>query len=443
MAKKLISFDVNNEQVILASMMKSKVLRRKLSSELSEFNFVGKRHKKIFSILKCMVDIEYNEDTFDALSDGADYGGFDYLKELIKYFDAQDEGNIEIHVKKLIKDSVKHRMKKSIMPKLEELISDPSTELEDIQDELEKANGRIKNSFTDNLVLKKDKLKLEYKAELKERSMGLKEVVGFGFKEIDEELVEGMQPGKVVVITARPSMGKTTFTSNVINHVTTNLKKKVLACPLETGKSNLMDYLVVQNCQKKGWNINLGDILSRMSKIDIAKKHKINKAIDMTLDDDYLDIADSRDLTLSRLRYILQNEDYDICFIDLFEKLADVITEGANANLSQKLEEVQKIAQQTRTCIVIVSQLRRVGGKGVADKKPDLEQIKNSGKYEEVGDVIIGLYREHYYNKEVEDVIEVIVLKQRNGLRNYSAGFEFLGYIATIGESKEIEEEGW
>ncbi|MNC33121.1 Replicative DNA helicase [compost metagenome] len=246
-----------------------------------------------------------------------------------------------------------------------------------------------------------------------------------------------MQAGKVVIITARPSMGKTTFVTNIIKHLISNTEKRVLACPLETGSANLMDYLVVQDCNENKLGITIKDVMARMGNMDIVQKHKINKSIDRILDTDRLEIADTRDLTLTRLGGILQNSEHDICFLDLFEKLADVTEE----NLSQKLEEAQIIAQKTGTCLVLVTQLRRTGQK--VSKKPDLEQIKNSGKYEEVGDLIIGLYREYYYNKDVEDIIEIMILKQRNGLRNYSAGYEFLGSIGKIGEYKEVDDGGW
>jgi replicative DNA helicase len=435
MAKKLMSFDVNNEQVILASMIKSKVVRRQLSSELKEYYFVGSRHRIIFKTLCEMVNLKnFNEDTFDVLAKGQDYGGFEYLRDVQKCFDVND--NIEIHAKKLIKDSVRVSIKKRVLPDLEDVLDDPAMEIDDLQGLFHRAENIIKNGFTDDMVMKGNDLKLKYTTELKDRSTGVKEVIGTGFPEIDDEITEGFQGGKVVTITARPSMGKTTFASNLIRYWTEDLKLNVLACPLETGSNNLMDYLVVQKMNKRKSKLNLNEILKYMKNVDLAKKHKINKAID-EIGLSTLSVADSRKLTLSKLKVILQNGDYDICVVDLFSKLADV----NDMNINEKLEEVQVIAQDTGVCMVIVSQLRRFG-KGVLEKKPDLEQIKNSGLYEEISDLVIGLYREHYYNRDAEDILEVIVMKQRNGKRNFSNTYEFLGDIATIGEYKEPTDGG-
>lgn len=423
--KETIVFDVENEQIVLAQMIKNVAVRKRLARELTENLFIGKRHKVIFKVLSEIVlrGLEYNHDTFKVLAGDEEFGGFEYLDSLENLFD--ENQNIDFHVQRLKLDYKKLILKKDKVKKLNDALEDPNVDAKELQQIIVDINNELKDVFVSSNIHKGKELKNYYFNVLKERQEET-EFVGLGLP-IDDSLTEGFARRKVSVIAARPSMGKTTFMVNIADNLR-KFKVPTLLLPLESGKENFIDLMV-----SKRTKIPHEIIIKRTKELTPKQKFLIQKEVSTILDDEYLHFIDDQSITLKDLAVILNNSNYRVCIIDLFEKLADISFEPKI--LSRQLKQVQMIAKESNTHICLLAQIRRFDSKQQKDRRPTLEMLKNSGSYEEVADLILFLHREKYYNPNLEDdIMEIIIGKQRLGVRNKTYYHKFYPHIATIGE---------
>lgn len=423
---KLISFNTENEQVIISSMCHSIGIRKRLSHEVSSDHFVGSKHQVLFKALKTMAlnNDEFNEDTLNQYADG-DFGGFKYLRKLLEAYPGSNP-NIDIHIRVLLLDSAKIKAQKNELQRLQEAFDDPQINPENVIRLLDTMKQRFSNVTNQNVVRFGDTLKKEYMKDLKVRTED-GSFVGSELPELDENLAEGFALRKCSVIAARPSMGKSTLIS-IMSRRQVHANRSVCLVPIESGSISILDAMVADTA-----NIDLYTLIRNPKNIDIVDKRKIMKCLDSILSNKLLHIIDDPTLTLDRLGGILSDNNYGICYIDLFERLADIsIRPDA---ISEKLRTVQRIAKETNTHMSLIHQIHRLNTKD-RDKKstrPTMEMLKNSGGYEEIADLIVLLHREKYYNAELnEDIIELIIAKQRRGVRDKTVGYDFDGSHARL-----------
>lgn len=434
---KVIHFNVENEQIILSQMIKIIKVRRILVKDLSEETFIGKKHKVIFNTLAELTErnLEFNEDTFNQLSTG-EYGGFEYIRKLQDLFDENE--NLEFHLERLKADSVKHKIKTDEISSFEELLENPVSGFEELKEQILKINDLVNIMSSTTKIMKGEDLLKKYQADLRIRQIdGI--FVPTGIEELDAYLSEGFAKRKITVLAARPSMGKSTYVSNIIDKQR-DMKKKVLVLPLETQSISVLDAMISRRTR-----IPLERLIKHPKLLTYEEKKQINKAAQDILLDGYLHWIDDRTITLNGLIPYLESGNYDLVVIDLFDKLADVETD--QKVLTKKLNEVQILAQTYNVHFLLVSQIRRFAqmgkrGNDSVEKKPTLEMLKNSGAFEEVADTIVALYRKKYYfPDESDDILEQIILKQRRGVLNISVYNEFDGGTATVGKKSTPPSE--
>lgn len=457
--KKLISFNINNEQVVLANMLISNKIRRKVSKEVKSKDWLGKKHKVIFNILCRMVErnLEYDIDTFESIAkENEDFGGLSYLTKLESLFD--ENVNIDYHVELLKSDSVKHHLKEKGLDKLKDLVNDPHSDILEIKTSLDKMRDEVIKSASVKNVLSGIELRKTYWKDLQER---MKEsiFVPSGIKGLDRWLTEGFARKKTSIWSARPGMGKTTTLANVALNLSrgiTNSKeeiisppKKVLVAPLESGPISYIDIMVtvlIKEKMEKEMDDDSGLPLSMVGmKLDklVKDSDKINEeelanikwAMDQIFSNDNLTIIDDPMLSLDELEVILEEGNYDVCIVDLWERLSDIEIDAGK--ITKKLTRTQAMAKTCNVHMAVVHQQRRADAKSKS-KRPTMEALKNSGAYEEVADLIVFLYRPKYYDHELEeDVIELIIAKQRRGAMGKSAFHEFHADYATVGRYRK------
>ena len=176
------------------------------------------------------------------------------------------------------------------------------------------------------------------------------------------------------------------------------------------------------------------EIESRMKKMSIedAQKLSIEKGSNCFVID--------KPITNDELYNYLMNDNYSWCFIDLYNKLIGY--EPDQKIITQRLDELQEISKETSTHITIVSQINReiekYTEKNSGGKRPKMHQLKHSGSIEEVSDIVFLLYRHKYYHPEIsEDVIEICIEKQRQGIQNKTIAYEFEGHYHRLGKHTE------
>jgi replicative DNA helicase len=234
-----------------------------------------------------------------------------------------------------------------------------------------------------------------------------------GFNDLDE-LTAGFQPGELIIVAARPSMGKTALSLNIAAHAVLKDKKKVAYFSVEMGKEQVMIRLLASASK-----IRLSDL--RVGKIDDgAWPRLINTAAAMSETGLFIDETagispfDIR----AKCRRMKAKHGLDMIMIDYLQLMG---LKQKVDNRQQEVSEISKllksIAKELKVPVVALAQLNR-GVEGRSDRRPMLSDLRESGSIEQDADVIMMIYREDYYdrdNPEIKGIAEIIIGKQRNG----------------------------
>ncbi|KAF1682556.1 replicative DNA helicase [Veillonella sp. R32] len=238
--------------------------------------------------------------------------------------------------------------------------------------------------------------------------------ISTGFRDLDR-VTNGLQRSDLILVAARPSMGKTAFTLNLAYNVAVKGKGSVAFFSLEMSAEQLVgrilssateihsDKLRTGQLQPEDWN----KVASQMG----------------TLLSSQLYIDDTPGLTVqmmrSKLRRLKVEKGLDLIIVD-YVQLMTGRNGGNSDNRQQEISEISRnlklIAREMNVPLIALSQLSR-GVESRTDKRPVLSDLRESGSLEQDADIVIFLYRDKYYSKDdtQEDITEVIIRKHRNG----------------------------
>lgn len=232
-----------------------------------------------------------------------------------------------------------------------------------------------------------------------------------GFYDLDR-LITGFLPGQLILVAARPGMGKTTFMFKMLRYMATHLKKRILFISLEMTSVGLTTRLV---CNMTGMDYALvrkGKYDSRQAQ-DMAKAKAELEAMPMNLY--YTDSLCATTQLSLLLKSIYARNPFDLVMIDYLGLFSA-------KGMRDKVAETTAIVQAFKGCainmdvpVVSAVQLSRAVEQR-ADKHPQLSDLRDSGALEQTADIVLSLYRPGYYDQyDNPDVLEVGVLKQRDG----------------------------
>ena len=233
-----------------------------------------------------------------------------------------------------------------------------------------------------------------------------------GFIDLDYRM-SGLQPSDLILIAARPSMGKTAFVLNIAQHIA--VKKNVTAAifSLEMSKVQLVNRMLSLESLVEAQQIRNGDLTENdwTSLIEAADSIAHSKLI----------IDDTPSISVGELRskcrkYKLEH-DLGIIIIDYLQLMTgSKNSESRQQEVSDISRNLKAIARELNVPVIALSQLSR-SVESREDKRPMLSDLRESGAIEQDADVLMFIYRDDYYHKDSEDkgIAEVIVAKQRNG----------------------------
>ena len=233
-----------------------------------------------------------------------------------------------------------------------------------------------------------------------------------GFLDLDN-MLSGLQPSDLVIIAARPSMGKTAFVLSIADHVAFRKDMSVAIFSLEMAKEQLVNRLLSMEARIDAQNIRTGN-LSEKEWEDLMESSEVIGASKLIIDD-------TPGITMTELRskcrkYKLEN-DIQMVLIDYIQLMSSGgRTESRQQEISEISRGLKALARELNVPVVVLSQLNRAVDTR-SGNRPVLSDIRESGSIEQDADVIMFLYRDDYYNPDTEkkNVAEVIVAKQRNG----------------------------
>jgi replicative DNA helicase len=235
-----------------------------------------------------------------------------------------------------------------------------------------------------------------------------------GFRDLDDR-TSGMQPSDLIIVAARPSMGKTAFAMNLVENALMNSGKPVLVFSMEMPA----DAIIMRMLSSMG-RINQTKI--RSGKLEEDDWPRLTSAVSL-LKDKPLFIDDTPSLSptevRSRTRRVAREtkQDFGLIMIDYLQLMqVPGMTEGRTAEISEISRSMKALAKEMNCPVVALSQLNR-GLEQRPNKRPINSDLRESGAIEQDADVIMFIYRDEYYNEDSPDkgLAEIIIGKQRNG----------------------------
>jgi replicative DNA helicase len=412
--------NVEQEQRLLSMAMKDPSVLREISRTVRPNHFLSARHRTIYQVIVSIEKkgLSYDHETFLQMAGRLEFGGLKYLKDIEAAF--QPTKNLKHHIEALKTAAVKSTVRIGSAQRLIDMLEDPKTTTADITEATREIAREISVS-TIGAALEGKEL---YITSLKNYQQRIKHpsFVPTGFKWLDENLSEGLARGKISVFAARPSIGKSTFVTNIAHRIS-QMGFRVLFFPIEMGVESTVDALVSLKT-----SIPLDSLIKTPDELTKEDLLKINVAIkEISMDQDLVFWKEK--ITIETLFEAISSVKPAVVIIDLFERLCPRKEPG---EIAVRLEYVQELAKELNCHIICVHQIRR-GVEQRTNKRPTLEFLKSSGAFEEVADTIFACYREAYYDSDVKDVIEAGILKQRRGVRTVWTAYDFEGAYARVG----------
>ncbi|HVT87629.1 MAG TPA: replicative DNA helicase [Tepidisphaeraceae bacterium] len=235
------------------------------------------------------------------------------------------------------------------------------------------------------------------------------------FHDVDD-MLNGLQNGELIIVAARPSMGKTAYAMNVIENVAANHRMPCAVFSLEMSKQQLAQRML---CSRAG--IDAQKV--RKGLLSAAEYQKL-AAVVVELSKAPIWVDDSPGLTVLELRAkarrLKRQHDIKLLMIDYLQLMdCPEVPESRQQQISQISRGIKAVARELNIPVIAVSQLNRAS-EGRDGHRPRMSDLRESGSIEQDADVIILLHREDYYRMSEPDFIpdnvaEIIIAKQRNG----------------------------
>ena len=249
-----------------------------------------------------------------------------------------------------------------------------------------------------------------------------REITGLATHFIDfDRMTSGLQDSELIIIAARPSMGKTALAINMAQNAAIRGGKVVAVFSLEMSKESLLRRLLASEAKVNSRNIQQGFISK-------DARGELQNALERLMESKMF-IDDTPGITLAEMRAkarrLKQQEGrLDLILVDYLQLMTGVNATGKKGfeNRTQEVSSISRglkaLAKEMRVPVVALSQLSRGSEQRTGDKKPLLSDLRESGSIEQDADVVAFIHREEYYDRENEDLkgkAEIIIAKQRNG----------------------------
>ncbi len=414
---------IEAESSVLGGLLLDNGAWERVGDLLKEGDFYRYEHKLVFGAVGALIESNKPADVitvYEHLQNqgkAEEVGGLGYLNSLAQY--VPSAGNIRRYA-----EIVRER---SILRKLVSASDEISTNAfnpqgKTVEKILDEAEQKIFNIGEEGSRMKQgfqsmDTLVVELLDRVEEMSNNPNDITGVptGFYDLDRA-TSGLQPGDMIVLAARPSMGKTAFAVNIAEHVALNEGLPVAVFSMEMGASQLAVRIVGSIGRIDQGHLRTGKLTDeewpRLTEA-IEKLRNISLHIDETPGLSVSELrANARRLsrTCGKLGLIV------VDYIQLMSVSSGMDSENRATAVGEISRGLKMLAKELQCPVIALSQLSR-GVEARTDKRPMMSDLRESGAIEQDADVIMFIYRDDYYNKDSKEpgVAEIIIAKQRNG----------------------------
>jgi len=420
--EKTMPHNIDAEKSVLGSMFLSKYATQKALESLNKDLFYLDANQKIFEAIKALreklisIDMTTVTEELENKKQLKQIGGIEYLTEIINF--VPTAANIDEYIRIVEEKAILRRL----IEEATEIVSSGYNQEEDISEVLDNAEKKILN------VVKTKKgtefrsiqdVLLKTQSDLEKLSQQKGEITGIptGFYDLDK-VTSGLHENELIIIAARPAMGKTAFALNLATNIAMNTDKTVALFNMEMSGEQLAMRMLSSVGQIEANKLRSG-------KLEHHDWKKFNEAMSR-LAETKLFIDDTAGMTISEIkakcRRLYNSEGgLGIVIIDYLQLIS-----GSARYAGNRQQEVSEISRSLKTLamelnipVIALAQLSRTV-EGREDKRPLLSDLRESGSIEQDADIVAFLYREDYYTKQISidentSKSEFIIAKNRSG----------------------------
>ncbi|AKC59624.1 replicative DNA helicase [Blochmannia endosymbiont of Polyrhachis (Hedomyrma) turneri] len=420
---RMLPYSLEAEQSILGGLMLDNESWDHILDIVTVDDFFNYAHRVIFCEMQCLLELKKPIDLI-TLSESLEragkldvVGGFAYLAELSK--SVPSVANIVFYAEIVHERSVMRSMI-SVAHEIADAGYDPqgrsSDELLDLAESLVfKISGHRDNKHEINpknieRILLDTVNHIEKIGKKTDGTTG----ISSGYKDLDKK-IDGLQKSDLIIIAARPSMGKSTFAMNLCEYAAMTQKKPVLIFSLEMSGEQIMIRMLASLSR-------VDQIRIRTGKLDDDDWARISSTVGLLLEKKNVYIDDSSSLTPSEVRtrsrrLFRENDGLSLIMVDYLQLMhVPSLLNNRTLEISEISRSLKSLAKELQVPVIAISQLNR-SLEQRADKHPINSDLRDSGAIEQDADLIMFIYRDEIYNKNssMKGVAEVILGKQRHG----------------------------
>lgn len=417
-AGKIPPQNLDAEKSLLGAVLIDEETLADISEHITAKDFYEKRHGTIYAGMMRLyekhkpVDLLTLSDELKRKNEIEIIGGSTYLTELTNY--VPTAAHAEAYAELVAQKAVRRRLIKA-SGEISELGYNEETTTQEL---LEKAEAEL-FSVSDQ-SLKQDLVSIETiltesfdRMEELHRNKGTLRGIRTGYRDLDT-MTAGLQRSDLIILAARPAMGKTTLVTNLAFNVATVSKQPVLFFSLEMSKEQLVDRMLADASGVTAWNIRTGNLSDDdFSKLSEAMGEMAEAPIFID-DTPGMTVLEMR----TKARRAMHEQPLGLIIIDYLQLMQG--SGRSDGNRVQEVSEISRglklIARELNVPVIALSQLSR----SVESRNPQIPQLadlRESGSIEQDADIVMFIYREDYYNPETDrqHITDLIIAKHRNG----------------------------
>lgn len=417
---KVLPHDIQAEQSVLGSIFIKPEKMIEVAEYLKPNDFYRPAHKILFKAMVSLadrgeaIDIVTIKSTLESTDELGMVGGISYIAEIVNAVPTSSHAE---HYAKIV---AKKAQLRSIIDNLSDSIGNAYDEDMDIDEIIAKAERSLievsqasnKSSFRPiHDVL------LENHSKIEERSNNTSQITGIetGFYDFDK-LITGLHEDQLIVLAARPAMGKTALALNIAQNVATKSNKAVAVFSLEMGAESLVEQMLSAEGTIINHHIRTGNLTVNEWQRLIYAQGQLAEAPIFIDDTAGVKITDIR----ARARRLSQETDgLGLIVIDYLQLIQGSRSDNRQQEVSEISRQLKIIAKELKVPVIALSQLSR-GVEQRNDKRPIMSDLRESGSIEQDADIVAFLYRDAYYQDKKEgqpenDITELIIRKNRHG----------------------------
>lgn len=410
--------NIDAEKSLLGAVLIDEETLADISEHVTIRDFYERRHALIYGGMMSLyekhrpVDLLTLTEELKRKKDLDTVGGSAYLTELTNY--VPTAAHAEAYAELVAQKAVRRRLIKA-SGEISELGYNEETTTQEL---LEKAEMEL-FSVSDQ-SLKQDLVSIESiltesfdRMEELHRNKGKLRGVRTGYHDLDN-MTAGLQRSDLIILAARPAMGKTTLVTNLAYNVASIAKQPVLFFSLEMSKEQLVDRMLADASGVDAWNIRTGNLSDEdFSKLSEAMGELAEAPIYID-DTPGVSVLEMR----TKARRAMHEHPLGLIIIDYLQ-----LMQGTGASQGNRVQEVSEIsrglkliARELNVPVIALSQLSR-SVESRSPQIPQLADLRESGSIEQDADIVMFIYREAYYNPETEreNITDLIIAKHRNG----------------------------